>query len=184
MKKFLSLALALCVMLALAVTAFATEVNTSTGTGSVPVTVSAEAARFSVTVPTSLPMDVDENGEVTTLPAEIRNGSAGPVKITNLEIVHVGEWATVNYDSTDLSKDKIGTKHVAVTTGMTTNTDKSKWEKTTGPDAITFTAANWDVINGGSTLSISYDAYIPLQATALTNVTVANLIFTVAWNAA
>ena len=189
MKKFLALALALCMTLALGVPAFAaTTVGASGGTGTVPVTVNAEASRFSVTVPTSLPISLDENGAPTTLPAAITNNGTGPVKITNLEIAHVGEWATVDFDTTNLAADKIGTKHVAVKCGEADGEgaykDAAKVEKTTGADAISFNAANWSVINGGASMNVKYDAYIPLQAEALNNVTVANLIFTISWDTA
>jgi len=175
--------------LTLSIPALADESQAVAGSGqtaTVPVTIEAEAAHFSVTVPTSLPAAFDDNGDVITVPQEIVNNSTGPVKITNLEIVHEGEWTTVDFDHADLSRDKVGTKNVAVRTGMTNHAgDKeNKWEKTIGQDEITFQQSNWDSISGGSSLSVSYDAYIPLQAESMNNVTVASLIFTIGWDSA
>ena len=185
-KKLLSMMLAAAMAVSMAVPSFAaTTVDVSGGTGTVPVVVSTESAKFSVTVPTGLPVSIDEDGNPTTEPANIINNGTGPVKITNLEIVGQNSWETVDFDSTNLATDKIGTKHVAVATYMSKNkTDATKHEKTTGADQITFNAANWETLNGGSTMSVGYDAYIPLQSEALSNVTVANLIFTIAWDTA
>ena len=184
--KIAPLALAAAMALSMAVPAFA-DISTAGGSATVPVTVNATAATFSVTVPTSFPISVGADGAATGTEVTITNNGAGPVKITNLTIAHSGDWATVDYDTNynRLASDPVGTKHVAVTVGEKNGSDKSKWEKTTGADTISFTASNWNPIAGNNgTMTIAYDTYIPLQSTALNNVEVAQLTFTIGWDAA
>ena len=188
-KKVLPLVLAASMAVS-SIPVFAdTTLSSSGATGSVPVTVSSEAPTFSVTVPTSLPIGIDEDGGVTTATdaPKIVNNSVGPVRVSNLTIQHSGDWATVDYaaNKDNLASDKVGTKHVAVTAGAKSNADDkdTKWERTTGEDAISFTQSNWDAIaGGGGEFEIGYDAYIPLQDKALNNVEVAQLIFTISWD--
>ena len=141
----------------------------------------AEGTTFSVTVPTSLHVSVDANGEVTVATdAKIINNSFGAVKVTDLQIAATGGWALVDYDSADMTAEKVNTKKMAMTING---------EKTTGADAISFTAANWDRMEGKNAtdsdeLAITYDAKVPAQSAAIDGSTVANVTFTVAWDLA
>lgn len=59
------------------------SVDPTTGSASVPVNVTREAATFSVVVPTTLPISVDADGNVTTATdATIINNSSAPVTLT------------------------------------------------------------------------------------------------------
>ena len=177
--KILSGVLTLAMVAAMAVPTFAADITTDGGNSSVPVELTAEAATFSVTVPTALPIDVAADGTVTVAnDVYIVNNSHGAVKVTNMTIAGADGWTIVDWDSANMAAEKVGATKVA----MTINTDK-----TTGADAITFTEANFpkmDGANDGDTdqMLITYDAKVPAQATELTDLTVANVVFTVGWD--
>ena len=74
------------------------SVDPTTGSASVPVTVAREAATFSVTVPTTLPISVDANGNVTTATdAAINNNSGAPVAVTKVELTSQSDWTLAAY---------------------------------------------------------------------------------------
>ena len=89
-------------------------------------------------------------------------------------------WETANYDTVDMTKVQVGTKLLAFMVNG---------EKTTGADTNTFTASNHDVINGANAaddldeMVITYDAIVAPQAAALTDAEVANVVFTIGWDA-
>lgn len=159
---------------------FAADITTSGGNSSVPVELTAKAATFSVTVPTALPIDVAADGTVTTAPdIAIVNNSHGAVKVTNMTISGADAWEIVDFDSANMSAEKVGATKVA----MQINGDK-----TTADDTISFTEANFPKMDGANAtdsdeLAIVYDAKVPAQATALSDLTVANVVFTVGWDA-
>ena len=181
-KRILTGALSLAMICAISASAFAgVDINVSGGSQSVPVELTVSAATFSVTVPTALPIDVAANGVVTTADdAKIINNSHGAVRVTNMAIEGVDAWEIVNWDSANMSAEKVGSTKVA----MTINGDK-----TTGDDAISFTTSNFpkmDGVNDGDTdeLAIVYDAKVPAQASSLSDLRVANVIFTIGWDVA
>ena len=177
MKTFLAMVMALSMVACMATTAFAADlsafdgagvkIDATDGAGEVPVKLYAEGTTFSVTVPTSLPVSVDANGAVTVATdAKIINNSFGAVKVTDLKVAATGGWALVDYDSADING-----------------------EKTTGADAISFTAGNWNRMEGKNAtdsdeLAITYNAKVPAQSAAINGSTVANVTFTVAWDLA
>ena len=61
---------------------------------------------FSVTVPVTLPLIVDESGEVHTGTAEIINGSTGEVVISSVSISSKNGWQLVPY-TTDMAHEKV-----------------------------------------------------------------------------
>ena len=79
-SKIMSGLLVCGLMASLAVPTFAADISTSGGSQEVPAVLDAEAATFSVTVPTSLPISVSATGEVTTADdVKIVNNSHGAV---------------------------------------------------------------------------------------------------------
>ncbi len=158
---------------------FATDIVTDGGNSSVPVELTAEAATFSVTVPTALPIDVAADGTITVATdAKIINNSHGAVKVTNMTIEGVDDWVILDWDTANMASERVGSTKVA----MIINGDK-----TTGDDAITFTDSNFPKMDGkndGDTdeLPIIYDAKVPAQSVELTNLTIANVVFTVGWD--
>ena len=179
-SKFACGLLACGLVAAMTVPAFALDISAADGSQAVPAVLTADAATFSVTVPTSLPITVNATGVVTTAEnAKIVNNSHGAVKVSNMSIAGAGGWATVDYDSANMAAEKVGAKKLA----MTVNKDK-----TTGADQISFTADNFPKMDGKNDadtdeLKLTYNAKIPAQANALSNETVANVTFVVGWDA-
>lgn len=182
-KQRIIFTLMLCAcMIFTATGAMAADVTTDGGTGSVPIPVTAAAATFSVTVPTSLAISVDASGVVSTASnAVIENKSCGAVKVTNVTITGKNGWATVDYDTANMRTEKVNAKKLA----FMINT-----QKTTGADTMdVFSAANFTVMTGtdgaaGGTdeMAITYGAKVPAQASALTDVAVADVTFTIGWD--
>ena len=74
------------------------SVDPTTGSASVPVNVTREAATFSVVVPTTLPISVDADGNVTTATdATIINNSSAPVAVTKVELASLSDWTLAAY---------------------------------------------------------------------------------------
>ena len=178
-RKILSLFLAMTMVCSLSMSVMATDITTDGGNSEVPVELTAEAATFSVTVPTALPIDVAADGTVTTADdAKIVNNSHGAVMVTNMTIVGADNWEILDWDTADMSSEKVGSAKVA----MIINN-----EKTTADDTITFNQANFPKLDGTSDaistdeLAIVYDAKVPAQASAISDLTVANVVFTIGW---
>lgn len=155
------------------------DITSNGGNSNVPISLTAEAATFNVTVPTSLPISVAADGTVTTSSnVKIVNNSAGRVRVTGLKITGVDAWEIVNYDNANMANEKVGSTKVA----MEINGDK-----TTADDTITFTASNFPALNGkgatsGKELPITYHAKVPAQSSAKTDISVANVTFTIGWD--
>ena len=179
-KRILTGALSLAMICAISASAFAgVDINVSGGSQSVPVELTVSAATFSVTVPTALPITVDAVGNVSTADnVYIENNSHGAVCVTDMSIDGVNGWEIVNYDTVDMVKQKVGAKKIS----MMINGDK-----TTADDTITFTSSNFPVMDGMNDsdtdkLKITYSAKLPAQIVALTQETVANIVFVVGWD--
>ena len=180
MKKLTSVLLALIMLSTISVSQVSATAVTGTGkSGSVPVKLTAEAATFSVTVPASLLISVDKDGVVTTpTAAKIVNNGHGAVKVTGIAIAGQDGWTTVDYDSSNMQSEKVGTKKVAF---------EINGEKTKGKDNISFSQLNFPKIDGKNAsdtdeLKITYNAKLPAQAGGLTNANIVNVTFTVAWD--
>ena len=178
-NKILSMVLAVVMMTAIAVPVFAASITTDGGSQTVPVELTVTTATFSVTVPTALPVTVDGDGVVTTADnAYIENNSHGAVKVTGMTIAGVGDWVICDYDTTDMTKEKAGAKKIA----MMINGDK-----TTADDTITFTPSNFPKMDGkndgdSDKLKITYSAKLPAQINAISQETIANVVFVVGWD--
>lgn len=182
MKKLFSTLTTLALAATLATSAFATDIGESGGSQTVPVPLTAEAATFSVTLPTALPIQVSANGLVTTAnEAKIVNQSHGAVKVTDLSITGANGWKTVDYDSANMATEKVGAHKVAF---------KLNNQQTVGADALSpFTPINFHRLDGANSgvtdeLAIDYDAKVPAQSTVQDNLVVANVVFTIGWDTA
>lgn len=92
-KKLLSALLAGCLAVGCIGPVSAEEIETSNGSGTTAVYATMEAAQFSVTVPTSISVYVDKDGNVTFPDnIEIVNNSAGPVEISRIDITGANGW--------------------------------------------------------------------------------------------
>lgn len=200
-KKILSLAMAAAMAASLTIPAFAV-VNTSLtttstikvdtqGQGTTPVILEADATTLDVVVPTSLPVAMDALGQVyTASDAKIINNSFGAVKVSDMTLAGANTWATMEWNKGILTA-KVGDKkfgmevnsHYTNATADTiettpgTNFDGSKFTVMAGATAATATP-------GANEAGITYDAEIPAQSAAITAETIANVVFTVVWDAA
>lgn len=141
-------------------------------TSDVPVTLNAEPAKFSVTVPTTLPVWVDSSGNVEVATnAQIVNNSSGPVKVTSLKIESTNDWVTKEF-SKDLSKSKVGSKEYSL---------EVNGDRTTSSGIIQFNQSNWGAIEVGASQSVIYNTKISPQKESI-NQSIANLVITVDWD--
>lgn len=170
-KKFLSLLLVLCMVFVLSATAFAdaNETTTSGGTVTSEVQINTAAASFKVTVPSVLPVTVAADGTVTVAQSvSVVNGSNAPVKVKNITVSGTNGWSKVAFD-TEFNKRAVGLQEF----GLQLN----------GVDAYDGDmAATFSSINGNDSESFSYDANIAVQKDALSGVSIAKVVFTVAWD--
>lgn len=175
MKKILSLSLTLLLLCGSMVTpAYATDISIAGTPTTVPVVLEVEPATFSVTVPTTLPVYIDEDGLVTTpdTGATIVNNSAAPVAVTNVTVTAADTWQLIDF-TTDpatfkVNEHKLGLKLNGVATGA-----NGTW---------TFDASKWSVIAAkNGQYNFTYEAILPPQTDESDGATMANVVFTIGW---
>ena len=199
-SKILSTALALALTAALAVPAFAapsaatqtspgitasggadtTEVQLTIGSGDGSTGAGAGSGAFSVTVPTVLPFAVANNGAVSVASnAKIVNAGNGPVKVTNVTATGKNGWAIVA-NGTNFKTVPMNTKSFT----LALNGDSFPAAATDAASALTLTPGSWGQIAGSNgELALSYSGDFAAQTSNL-DVKVADVVFTVAWDAA
>lgn len=153
------------------------SVDSTTGSASVPVTVAREAATFSVTVPTTLPISVDANGNVTTATdAAIINNSGAPVAVTKVELASLSDWTLAAY-SRDILNLPVDTRQFGLQMnigGKTVATSNS------GTSDILSDSLNARIAKGQN-CAVTYNALFPAQTAAVSDTQIANVVFTVGW---
>lgn len=163
-----------------------TSVDSTTGAASVPVTVAREAATFSVTVPTSIPLVVGADSKVTS-PSDVKiiNNSAGPVKVTAIAM-NDGVWTMTDYNGGDRSKlaaEKVGSNKLGLSLTAGGNTVASSKN---GSQTPAIDSTKWRITGkntGNNDLPITVGAIASAVSTKIENaVTAANVVFTVAWD--
>ena len=199
-SKLLSTALALALTAALAVPAFAapsaatqtspgitvsggadtTEVQLTIGSGDGSTGAGAGSGAFRVTVPTVLPFAVANNGAVSVASnAKIVNASNGPVKVTNVTATGKNGWAIVA-NGTNFKTVPMNTKSFT----LALNGDSFPAAATDTASALTLTPGSWGQIAGSNgELALNYSGDFAAQTSNL-DVKVADVVFTVAWDAA
>ena len=151
----------------------------SSGSASVPITVTREAMVFSVTLPTTLPLNVASDGIITTANnAVITNNCAAYIDISQIQVQAINDWTLIPYSKGSGKNLTPASKNIGL---QLTIGSKSVATKSTGASEVvgSYCATN---IAPKSSCSIAYTAEIPAQPSALTNVQVANVIFTVDWS--
>ena len=127
---------------------------------------------FSVTVPVTLPLIVDESGEVHVGAAEIINASTGDVIVSSVSISTKNGWQLVPY-TTDMAHEKVDAQLLGF---KINNAQTSK----TG-DAETFTlSAPWTIAENGK-LPLSYDAVVSAVSQPVTEQDVLSVVFVLEW---
>ena len=127
---------------------------------------------FSVTVPVTLPLIVDEGGEVHVGAAEIINASTGDVIVSSVSISTKNGWQLVPY-TTDMAHEKVDAQLL----GFKINDAQTS---KTG-DAETFTlSAPWTIAENDR-LPINYDAVVSAVSQPVTEQDVLSVVFVLEW---
>ncbi|MEF2646212.1 MAG: InlB B-repeat-containing protein [Oscillospiraceae bacterium] len=127
---------------------------------------------FSVTVPVTLPLVVDESGEVHTGNAEIINGSTGAVVVSSVSISTKNGWQLVPY-TTDMAHAKVDAKQL----GFKINDAQTN---KTGDTEIFSLTSPWEIAEN-SRLPLSYDAVVSAVSKAITEQEVLSIVFVLEW---
>ena len=199
-KKTISLILAVCMIASLAISASAANtVDASGGTGTSSVTLSSTAdgsiggdpaaTKMSVTVPTVLPIAVGTDGTVSTATdAKIVNNSFGAVKVASVNIEAAQGWALTAFGSKDtLAHEKVNSNkfgfQIALGNGAAQITDNKDASKQTLLDA----AIEGCYMSGAgdqtaNSVEVTYDAIVTPVSEAITNTSIASVLFVIAWD--
>ena len=127
---------------------------------------------FSVTVPVTLPLVVDESGEVHTGTAEIINSSTGDVIVSSVSISTKNGWQLVPY-TTDMAHEKVDAQLLGfkINDALTNKIG----------DAETFSlTAPWTIAENGK-LPIDYDAVVSAVSQPVTEQDVLSVVFVLEW---
>ena len=127
---------------------------------------------FSVTVPVTLPLVVDESGEVHVGTAEIINGSTGEVVVSSVSISTRNGWQIVPY-TTDMAHEKVDAQLL----GFKIN--DAQTSKTGNVETFALSAP-WEIAENGR-LPISYDAVVSAVSKAVTEQEVLSVVFVLEW---
>ena len=127
---------------------------------------------FSVTVPVTLPLVVDESGEVHVGTAEIINASTGEVVVSSVSISTKNGWQLVPFD-TDMAHAKVDAKQLGfkINNSVTTKT---------GDTETLVLRGEWDIAESGK-LPLSYDAVVSAVSKAVTEQEVLSIVFVLEW---
>lgn len=201
MNKIVSLVLALSLCMCMGVTAFAAEIDTSGGAGSTPVSLSStddgtlggdpSATALRVTVPTALPMAMNQDGDVTTATdCKIINNSFGAVRVASVTITAADDWSLTAFgDKSILAGEKVDSNQIgfAISIGggdmmATDNSNEDTQTLISAPIAGCFMTGVGN--QNGNSVAVNYDAIVTPLSNAVTNATVANVVFIVEWDTA
>ena len=128
---------------------------------------------FSVTVPTSLPLVMDQNGNVTGGAAQIVNGSSGNVVVSAVTLRGENGWKIVPY-VTNMAHQKVDAKVVGFSlNGVAT-------VKSAEEESLSLTG-DWTIPQSGS-LGLDYDAVVSAVSQAVKSETILSAIFVLKWS--
>ena len=127
---------------------------------------------FSVTVPVTLPLVVDEGGEVHVGAAEIINASTGDVIVSSVSISTKNGWQLVPY-TTDMAHAKVDAKQLGfkINDSVTTKTGDAETFSLTSP---------WTIAENGK-LPLTYDAVVSAVSQPVTEQDVLSVVFVLEW---
>ena len=127
---------------------------------------------FSVTVPVTLPLIVDEGGEVHVGAAEIINASTGDVIVSSVSISTKNGWQLVPY-TTAMAHEKVDAQLL----GFKINDAQTS----KNGDAETFNlTAPWTIAESGRLL-LDYDAVVSAVSQPVTAQDVLSIVFVLEW---
>ena len=199
MKKFIALILSLCMCFTLGATALAADIESDGGSGNTPVYLSSTedgsiggspaATAMSVTIPTSFPMAMSQNGDVTTADnCRITNNSYGAVRVKSVTITAANGWKLTAFgNKSTLAKEKVDSNKfgfaIKLGNGTQVKTDTSSATSkvliaapTTGcyMSGVGDTTANF--------INSQYAAIVTPLSQAVTNANIADVVFVVEWD--
>jgi len=198
MNRIVAMALALCALCAMSVTAFAAEIDSSGGSGTTPINLtttndgidgtSTTATKLNVTVPTSLPMAMQDDGTVVTATdCKIVNHSYGAVRVKSVTITAAPGWNLTAFgDKASLAGEKVDANKLgfAMSIGgsamVKTTSDNPSQILIAAPMAGCYMTGVGDPT--GNTVAISYDAIVTPLSGAVENVSIANVVFVIEWD--
>lgn len=169
-KKFLSAILAVIMLFTLSIPSFADENNIEEAgsTTSIPLNLTMNSALFSVTVPSSLPIEVMPDGSVqVATDAKITNNSQSQVVITDFKVEMASGWRLSSY-SDDFTQKAANSKEIGISV--------NDIDAATGNLVDGFTP-----INSGAYQNINYKVKLAPQTESKTVGTIGYLLVTVGW---
>ena len=199
-KKTISLILAVCMLASLAISASAANtVDASDGTGTSSVTLSSTAdgsiggdpaaTKMSVTVPTVLPIAVGTDGTVSTATdAKIVNNSFGAVKVASVNIEAAQGWALTAFGSKDtLAHEKVNSNKFGFQIALGNGEKKLTDNKSASKQTLLDTAIEGCYMSGAgdqtaNSVEVTYDAIVTPVSEAITNTSIASVLFVIAWD--
>ncbi len=193
-SKLFALALALCMCFAMSANAFAAEIVESGGSGTTPVTLTTSdgsGTTMSVTLPTAFPVAMSENGDVTTATdCKIINNSYGAVRVASVNINAENGWELTAFgDKNTLAGEKVDSNKFGFALSIgggkkleTNSSDKVSQCLLAAPaeGCYIFGLGN----EGKNIASVHYDAIVTPLSGAVSNTTIANVVFVIEWDTA
>ena len=186
-KKISALILSLLLIVSLGTTAFAA--TSTTATVPVTLTVSNEYRSVNVTVPAALPVYVINGTVVVADNAKIINNSYGAVRVKSVTISAADGWNLTAFGpKSSLAAEKVDANKLgfAMKIGggaqVQTTTNARTQSLISAPiDGCYMTGVGDTTKN---TIGIDYSAIVTPLSSAMTNATVANVVFVIEWDIA
>lgn len=199
MKKILSLILSLCMLATMSVCAFAEDYDVSVGTAPVCLSSTVDGSldgipsptAMSVTVPTSLPMAMADDGTVVTASGcRIVNHSYGAVRVKSAEITAVNGWSLTAFgEKSILANEKVDSNLLgfALSVGggplaVTDHSDPISQMLFSKPMEGCYLSGEGNPC--ASSVSVDYSAIVTPLSYAVTNACVAEIVFVIEWDTA
>lgn len=199
MKKIIAIIAALCMCLAVSVGAFAAEIDTDGGAGDTPVYLSSTTdgsfdgtpapTAMSVTLPTSFPMAMSQNGDVTCADnCVIINNSYGAVRVKSVTITAANGWSLTAFgDKSILAGEKVDSNKLgfAIRLGSgaqaaTVNSGSDSEVLISAPSAGCYMTGAGDTAR--NRIPVIYSAIVTPLSQAVTNANIADVVFVVEWD--
>lgn len=173
-RKILSLLLAALMICSLCPSVFADDKT-------IPVKLTADEPTLSVTLPTSIPMQLKADGTVVC-PTDLKiiNNSSGPVEVSAIT-VNETDWGLTDYNGGSrslLSAMSIGSKKIGI---CFTARGSAAATTTGGTQNLSYTKTRWVIAGGNSSMPISCAAIASASKDSETT-TMGSVVFTIGWS--
>ena len=201
-SKLITLCLALCMVCAMSATAFAAEIDTSGGSGTTPVNLTTTnggigggggttPTKLNVVVPTSLPMAMSDDGDVVTATdCKIVNNSYGAVRVKSVSITAASGWHLTAFgNKSSLAGEKVDSNKLGFAIRIGGGTQSATDASNTSAQSLISAPVTGCYMTGvgdtpGNAVNIDYAAIVTPLSSAVTNATVASVVFIVEWDTA